>query len=53
MIYIKDYNTKDFIEYSEELKREFNLLDVQKATWIETKNLTSTPLLLTFAEKEP
>ena len=26
---------------------------MKKATWIKTKNITSTPLLLTFKEKEP
>ena len=33
--------------------KEYNLSDVQKATWIKTKNITSTPLLLTFKEKYP
>ena len=39
-------------DYGSELKKEYNLLDVQKVTWIKTKNDTSTPLLLTFNEKD-
>ena len=46
--YIKEYNVTDFIEYNEQLIKEFNLLNVQKTTRIKTKNSTSTPLLLTF-----
>ena len=30
----------------------YNLSDVQKVTWIKTKNNTSTPILLTFKEIE-
>ena len=53
LIYIHDYNIPDIEEYGNELKKEYNLLDVKKATWITTKNISSTPLLLTFKEKEP
>ena len=52
MIYIQKYNTTDFTEYREQLKKEFNLLDVQKSTWFITKNQTSTSTLITFKEKE-
>ena len=48
MIYIQKYNTTDFTEYREQLKKEFNLLDVQKSTWFITKNQTSTSILITF-----
>ena len=53
LIYIQDYNIPDIDDYDSELKKEYNLYDAQKATWIKTKNTTSTPLLLTFKEKEP
>ena len=53
LIYIHDYNIPDIEDFGSELKKEFNLLDVKKATWIKTKNINSTPLLLTFKEKEP
>ena len=53
MINIHDYNISDIEDYSRELKIQYNLLDVKKATWIKTKNITSTPLLLTFKETEP
>ena len=43
----------DFAKYSEDLKNEFKLIHVQKAFWIQTKNITATPLILTFREKEP
>ena len=48
-----DSNIPDIEDYDNELKKEYNLLDVNKATWLKTRNLTSTPLLLTFKEKEP
>ena len=51
MIYIQDYNTTDFTEYSEQLKKEFNMLDIQKLTWIKTKHLTSTPFWLPSKKK--
>ena len=47
LIYIDDYNIPDICGYGTELKKEYNLLDVQKATSIKTKNTTSTSLLLT------
>ena len=53
LIYIHDYNIPDIEDYSRELKKEYNLLDVKKATWIKIKNIAFTPLLLTFKEKEP
>ena len=34
-----------FVEYSAQLKKEFNLLGVQKATWIKTKYVITTPLV--------
>ena len=43
LIYIHDYS---------KLNKEYNLLDVQKTTRIKTKNTASTPLTLTFKEKE-
>ena len=52
LIYINDYKIPDIDDYSSELKK-FNLLDVKKATQKKTKNITSTPLLLNFKEKEP
>ena len=51
MNYIQEYDTTDFIEYSRQLKKEFNLLDVKNAVLTKSKNLTSTPLFLTFKEK--
>merc|ERR1719259_523039 len=55
LVYIYDYNVpdSDFKEYSTDLKKAFNLVHVQKAFWIKTKNNTATPLILTFREKEP
>ena len=53
MIYIHDYNFPDIDDFGSELKKQYNLLDVQKATLIKIKNTTSTQLLLTFKEKEP
>jgi len=55
LVYIYDYNVpdSDFEEYSTDLKEAFNLVHVQKAFWIKTKNITATPLILTFREKEP
>ena len=52
LIYIHDYNIPDMEEYGDELKKEYNLLDVKKATWLTTKNISFTLLLLTFKEKE-
>ena len=53
LIYIHDYKIPDTDDYGIELKKEYNLSDVLIATWIKTKNTTSTSLLLTFKEKEP
>ena len=53
LIYIHDYNISDIDDYDIELKKEYNLLDLQKTTWIKTKNNTSTPLQLISNEKEP
>ena len=53
LIYIHNYNIPDIDDYGSELKKEYNLLDVQKSTRLKTKISTSTPLLLTFKEKEP
>ena len=53
LIYIHEYNIPDIEEYGNELKKEYNVLDLKKATWIPTKNISSTPFLLTFKEKEP
>ena len=47
-IYILDYNIPVIEDYGTELKKKYNLLDVKKATWIKTKNITSTPLFLTL-----
>ena len=52
LIDIHDYKILDFEDYGSELKKENNLLDVQKATLIKTKAITSTPPILTFKEKE-
>ena len=51
LIYIQDNNIPDIEEHGSELKKEYNLLDVKKATRIKTKNIAPTPLLLTFKEK--
>ena len=48
VIYIHDYNIPDIEEYDNELKKEYNFLDVKKATLVSTKNISFTPLLLTF-----
>ena len=47
------FKIPDNEDYCSELKKEYTLSDVFEATWITTKNITSTPLLLTFKEKEP
>ena len=46
LVYIHDYNIPDIEDYGSELKKEYNLLDVQNATWIKTKKLYlySTPI---------
>ena len=36
LIYIHDYNTPDIDDHASELKKEHNLSDVEKATWIKT-----------------
>ena len=46
MIDIQNFNKTNFLEYSEQLKKEFNPLDVQKTTWIKTKNPTYTSFLI-------
>ena len=51
LIYIHDYNIPDIDDFRTALQKEYNFSDVQKTTWIKTKNITSTPLLLTFKEK--
>ena len=53
LIYIHDYKISDIDDFGSELKKEYNLLDVKNAIWMIIKNTTSTPLLLTFKEKEP
>ena len=54
LINIHDYNIPDIDDYCSELKKEYIIPDLQKKkTWIKTKNITSTPLLLTFKGKEP
>ena len=53
MIYIQQYSTADFTEKSEQLKKEFNLLDVQKATKIKSKNLIFNLFLFTLKWKVP
>ena len=55
LVYIYDYNVpdSDFAKYSEDLKNEFKLMHVQKTFWIQTKNITATPQILTFRKKEP
>ena len=40
VIYINDYNIPDTDDCYIELKKEHNLSDVQKATWIKNKNTT-------------
>ena len=52
-IYILHYDIPKIDEYRSELKKKYNFSDVQTATWIKTRNNTSTSLLLTFKEKEP
>ena len=52
LIYIHDYTNPDIVDNGSELNKECNLSDVQKATWIKTKKITSTSLLRTFKEKE-
>ena len=51
LIYIHNYNIPYIEEHGSKQKEEYNLLDVQKQTWIKTKNITSIPLLLTLKEK--
>ena len=51
LVYIHDYNIPDIEDYGSELKKEYNLLDVKKATRIKTQNIASTPLQLTFKKK--
>ena len=40
MIYVQELNTTNLAEYSEQMKRAFNLLHVKKSVWIKTKNPT-------------
>ena len=53
LIYIHNSSILVIYDYDRELKKEYNLSDVQKATLIKNKNTTSTPCPLTFKEKEP
>ena len=46
LIYIQDFNILDIDDYDSERKKENDLWDIQKVTWIKTKNTTSTQLLL-------
>ena len=51
LIYIQDYKNLDIDDFGRELKKKYNPSEVQKATWLKPKNITSTSLLLTFKEK--
>ena len=53
LIYIDDHNFPDIEDYGGDLKKEYILLDVQKAIWMKTKNIISILLIPTFKEKEP
>ena len=50
LIYNHEYNIPEIDDYCSDLKKEYNISDVQKATWIKTRIITPTPLL-TFKEK--
>ena len=52
MVYIHDYNIPDIEHYCNELKKEYSLIGVQKATWLKNKDITSTPLLMNFKQKK-
>ena len=53
LIYIHESNIPDIDEYCSDLKKEHNLSDVQRTTWIQTQKhyFHSTPT--DFKEKEP
>ena len=42
LIYIRNYNIPDIDDYGSEPMEECKILYVQKATWMKTKNTTST-----------
>ena len=51
LIYIYEYDLVDFDEFRADLMTEYNLKDVQQATWIKPRNPSSKPVILTFKEK--
>ena len=51
MIYIKVNNKMDFTQNTEQLKKMFDLLYVQKATCIKSRRPTPTLFLITIKEK--
>ena len=53
LIYIQGYNMTNLNSYKEGLKKEYNLKDVEHATWIKPKNPRTAVLLLTFNQVLP
>ena len=51
LLYIYEYDLVDFGEFRAGLMTAYNLKDVQQATWIKPRNLSSKLLILTFKEK--
>ena len=45
MIYIQDYDMNNFEQYRKSLMMEFGLQEVIMATWVKTREITTTPLL--------
>ena len=50
LIYVNDYDVTNTTSFEEGLKRQYNICQVTPATWIKTKNINSTPFLITFAQ---
>ena len=50
LIYVNDYDVTNTPSFEEGLKRHYNICKVTPATWIKTKNIDSTPCLMTFAQ---
>ena len=43
----------NFEDYKTEIMKEFNVRDVQRATWIRSRSIIASPLLITFNSKQP
>ena len=48
LIYVYEYDLNEFDEFRNGLIADYNLKDVQQATWIKPRNPLSKPIILTF-----